>query len=141
MPDIFPHLDIRADPKSWLQEVLSERLGRIFTLRFRLESTLNHAQLQAFDHQILHQLSRTTMKRELEKDLFAERDRLRWAADVMHKEAETQGSRSAQKVKQSQTGDHEELMKMIKNRDLLIKTFAYQTALWKRQMDTGYTPV
>lgn len=133
MPEAFDGLDIRADPKKWLEMAVNMELERIFLWRFQAERFINGKQLRAFDNQVLKNLDRKKFKEALESHLKGEIVLSSQRTEIKKAREDTPGSEWGERMKSSDDKSLEKTMNLIKNKDLLARKFAFDVMCWKKR--------
>ena len=136
VPDAYPYFDVRYDPKKWLDDLIDGHMRKVFEARFAAERFMTYSQLKAFDHHMLKHFEINRMKRELESEFYKERELFHQCLGRYQMFIETEGSRMAEGMRMDAGERHDEIMGMMRDKDLLYKRFAYDIARWKKMEDT-----
>lgn len=135
MPKAFPLFDIRYDPKKWFESFAVRHLKRLFGARLNAERSMSYSQLRTFDQQILRHLEMKNMKRAMEEEFYKEREAFEQEFGDARRPIETEGSTIAEKMRLDDYKKEEELMKLVKNKNLIYRRLAYEMAQIKRKED------
>jgi len=133
VPKYFPCYDIRRKPEDWFEEAISTYLSNIFAPRFTAEQTMSLSQLKAFDYQILKHLDKNNVKEGLMGILRQEYEQFTHMKGGSIRDTEYKGANFGDRTMPDFVQQHSELSRLIKNKDALLKRFAYEMALWKKE--------
>ncbi len=132
LPDAFPHHDMRYPPQQWFEDAMMRCLGGIFSARFSVERSMTYNQLRAFDRQALRLLEREHIREILLRELHREEATLVRDVSLSRKEEETKGSREVEGTYMDTDRKQQEIINMVKNKDVLLRRMAYEAAQWKK---------